>query len=265
MNPALSAMLVSGLTVTAMVARDDPSLPAWNATELKQIEQDGWVPGPLLPGNEPPTDGAAPVEPNPLESEHPTVEELAADTAPTVKIADPFLAAYFDARPESYLIDPQKLLDPPTARDRLAFLKDHADDSSIDLFVYIFGKDQEIPGEVREEELVERHFATGKPAVIVYYFLGQPQQSVLYLSSSLTDAVSAAEQRRALTSSVMQALEKSDTGDQLAAFMVQMAIRIYWMERMIHGEPAPEESAMQRAQLLTAKKLKRQPTLEERI
>ena len=63
----------------------------------------------------------------------------------------------------------------------------------------------------------------------------------------------------------MQALERADTGDQLAAFMVQLAIRIYWMERMIHGEPAPEESAMQRAQLHTAKKLKRQPTLEERI
>lgn len=265
MKPTRAAILVSALAVTALMARDDPSLPAWNATERKQLEEDGWVPAALLQPDPQPSDNQAAPESNPLDAEKPTPEELAADAAPAVEIAENFLPAYFDARPESHLIDPQGLLDPKTARDRLAFLTDHANDSSIDLYVYVFGKDQEIPGEVREEELIERLFASGKPAVIVYYFLGQPERSVLYLSPSLTDQVSAIEQRRALSSSVVQALEKPNTEDQLAAFMVQLAIRIYWMERMIQGEPAPEESAAHRAQVLNAKKLKRQPTLEERI
>jgi hypothetical protein len=117
-------------------------------------------------------------------------------------------------------------------RDRLGFLTYHAGDSSIDLYVYLFKGDQEIPGEVRDEELVERFFSTGRPAAVVYYYMGAPQRTVLHLSPSLTDSVSPAEQRRALESSVMQAFEKVDPADQVEAFLVQMSIRIYWMERM---------------------------------
>jgi hypothetical protein len=88
---------------------------------------------------------------------------------------------------------------------------------------------------VREEELVERFFTTGRPAVIVYYFVGAPQRAVLYLSPSLMDAVPVAEQRRAVESSVMQAITKGDAAGQIEAFLVQMSIRIYWMERMLGG------------------------------
>ena len=125
-------------------------------------------------------------------------------------------------------------------RDRLGFLNYHAGDSSIDLFVYVFKGEQDIPGEVREEELIERFFAEGRPAAVVFYYLGAPQRSVLYLSPSLTDAVSAAEQRRALESSVMQAFEKIEPAAQIEAFLVQMSIRLYWMERMIGGDPVAE-------------------------
>ncbi|MCF7734097.1 MAG: hypothetical protein K9N23_20605 [Akkermansiaceae bacterium] len=241
--------LITALTLTAslaMAASSDPSLPSWDETEHKQLEDSGWTPGTSLPTVAPTPDPAAEPEPAPLDADQPTPEEVAESAAPVAKIAEKFLPAYFDARPESYLIDPQHILDHQSARDRLAFLESHAGDSTIDLFIYIFGKDQEIPGEVREEELVERFFSSGRPAMIIYYFFGQPQQSVLYLSPSLTDAVSAAEQRRALTSSVMLALEKTDPTDQLEAFTVQLAIRIYWMERMLQAA-APTGNNLQPA------------------
>lgn len=265
MKAVLAATLACGLAGSALAAREDPSLPAWDEAERKQLEDSGWVPGALLLTDEPPPEETGEPKPNPLDADKPTPEELAASAVPSTTIAEKFLPAYFDARPTSFLVDPQSLLDKQSGRDRLAFLESHAGDSSIDLYVYVFGKDQEIPGEVREEELIERFFSDGRPAMIVYYFLGQPQQSVLYLSPSLTDAVSAAEQRRALTSSVMQALENPDPTGQLEAFTVQMAIRIYWMERMIHGEPPPEEGSSQRAQTLAAKKLRLHPNLAERL
>ena len=203
----------------------------------------------------------------PLQVEQPKPEEIAGDLKPSSDIAEKFLPAYFAERPKSFLIDPQGLLSPADYRDRLSFLNYHATDSSIDLFVYVMGGEQDIPSEVREEEMIERFFSEGRPAVVVYYYLGAPQRSVVYLSPSITDSVSAAEQHRALESSVMQAIEKTRPAEQIEKFLVQMSIRIYWMERMLAGEPAAADAptqvvsvAMKQAATKSAKLLKLQET-----
>ena len=203
----------------------------------------------------------------PLQVEQPKPEEIAGDLKPSSDIAEKFLPAYFAERPKSFLIDPQGLLSPADYRDRLSFLNYHATDSSIDLFVYVMGGEQDIPSEVREEEMIERFFSKGRPAVVVYYYLGAPQRSVVYLSPSITDSVSAAEQHRALESSVMQAIEKTRPAEQIEKFLVQMSIRIYWMERMLAGEPAAADAptqvvsvAMKQAATKSAKLLKLQET-----
>lgn len=218
-------------------ASSGPALPTWNGIERKELAAAGWVPGGLLLAGD--ADDAASQPAEPLQVEPPSPEEIAGDLTPAPAVAEKFLPAYFAERPGSFLIDPQNLLGPADFRDRLGFLNYHASDSSIDLFVYVFGGDEEIPSEVRKEELVERFFSGGRPAAIVYYYFGAPQRSVVYLSPSLTDAISAAEQHRALESSTMQALERTKPAEQIEKFLVQMSIRIYWMERMIAGETVP--------------------------
>jgi len=151
------------------------------------------------------------------------------------EIPKKFRSGYFDARPKSFLVDPQGLLSRVDYRDRLGFLNYHAGDSTIDLFVYLFKADQEIPGEVREEELVERFFNQGRPAAVIFYYMGKPQRAVLHLSPALTDVVPAAEQKRAMESAVMQASKDQDPSRQIDGFLVQMSIRLYWMERMLAG------------------------------
>ncbi len=227
--------LASTLLVAGAFAAGEPLLPAWNGTERADLEAAGWIPGALLLTDEPLPDETPP---EPLKMPLPKPEEIAGDFALSSEVAEEFLPAYFAERPKSFLIDPQNLLSGPDHRDRLGFLNYHASDSSIDLFVYVIGGGQEIPSEVREEETIERFFSEGRPAAIVYYYLGAPQRSVVYLSPSLTDAVSAAEQHRALESSIMQAFEKVDASGQFEKFLVQMSIRIYWMERMLAGESA---------------------------
>lgn len=234
-----AAIIAVLLTVSAS-AFDEPVLPAWKGKERAELESKGWVPGALLLSKDPVPDELAKSEP--LQIEQPKAEEIAEDLKPSPEIAEKFLPAYFAERPKNFLIDPQGLLNPSDYRDRLNFLNYHASDSSIDLFVYIIGGDQEIPSAVREEEMIERFFTTGRPAAIVYYYLGAPQRSIVYLSPSLTDSVSAAEQRRAVESSVMQAFEKTKPSEQLEKFLVQMSIRLYWMERMLAGESATASS-----------------------
>ncbi len=236
MKCAAASGMLTLLGMGALTAFEEPKLPAWNADEREELEAAGWVAGGLLLTDDPIPDEAEPKPAAALNVEEPTAEEIAEDPTPSSEIAEKFLPAYFAERPKSFLVDPQGLLGPADFRDRLSFLNYHASDSSIDLFVYVMGGNQEIPGEVREEEMIERFFADGRPAAIVYYYLGAPQRSVVYLSPSITDAVSAAEQRRALASSVMQAFEKLNPAEQIEAFLVQMSIRIYWMERMLGGE-----------------------------
>ena len=214
-------LLSAGLALGAA----SPPLPSWEPEDLKALKKGELFPGLLLLTEDLPSDPVAPEVPPP------TAEEIAQAAKPSPEVAEKYLEAYFGSRPEHFLVDPQALLSAKDFRDREKFLKYHSGDSEIDLFVYLFDGHQEIPSEVREEEIVERHFSEGKPAVVVYYYLGAPERSDIYVSSLISDAVSAAEQRRALTSSVEEAMEKPDKVAQFEAFCVQLAIRIYWMER----------------------------------
>jgi len=247
MSPRWPGLVACAFLANVSAAVVEPGLPMWGDGERKRLEADGWVAGGLLLTDDPVPEEKAAEEEKPLEVAQPTAEEIAANEPPTVAVPEKFWPAYFDQKPESFLVDPQGLLSPVNYRDRLGFLNYHAGDSSIDLYVYVFKGNQEIPGEVREEELMERFFSQGRPAAVVYYYLGAPQRSVLYLSPSLTDSVPHAEQRRALESSVMQAFKDTEASRQLEAFLVQMSIRIYWMERMTGGaetgEPAVQALA----------------------
>ncbi len=221
------------LTVPSL-ALPGPSLPTSDGADRKTLDAAGWSPGAILGAPDPASEDFT----APPELESPLAEEIAEDSNPTVEVPEQFLSAYFAERPLTFLVDPQNLLSPVDAQARLGFLNDHAADSSIDLFVYVLGGDQEIPSEVREEEVPERFFAAGRPAVVVCYYLGAPQRSVVHLSPSLSGSIPLAEQHRALESSVMQALEKIKPAEQLDRFLVQMSIRLYWLERTILGEPA---------------------------
>lgn len=226
--------VVYGLLLGFAMAADEPPMPAWDADEREKMLEDGWLAGGSLLFFEPLPDEVVDLE-VPPEWEVATPDELAIDESEENIVGEEYLTEYFAERPERFLVDPQKFLG-TEERTALAELLDrHASDTSIDLFVYVFGGDQQIPSDVREEEVVERLFSEGKPAVVLYYYLGAPQRAAIYLSPVITDAVSAAEQKRALESSVIRAFDREEPGDQLESFLVQMSIRAYWMGRMAAG------------------------------
>lgn len=234
-----NALLFVALGMGTLHAVQEPPLPTWKADERKAYEAAGGVNQSLFLTEELPVEN--PADQQKIEVEPPKADEITSDPVRSSEIPEQYLTAYFAERPKEFLVDPQGLLGAKDFKDRLGFLNYHANDSSIDFYVYVFGGEQEIPGEARAEETVERLFTTGRPAAVVFYFVGTPQRSAIYLSPSLTEGVPAAEQRRALQSSVMSAFEKLNFSEQLEAFSVQMSIRIYWMERMLGGHPSPDE------------------------
>lgn len=206
-----------------------PALPSWDEAERTQMLEEGWIAGAQLLS-------ADDLEESEMMSDiSATDEELSHDGEDEVFVSDAFIEAYFAEKPDRFLVDPQELVSSEERKVLEKFLKDHASDSTIDMFVYLFGEDQQIPSDVRVEELAERLFAKGKPAVIACYFLGSARRSVIYLSPSITDSVSSAEQRRATQSSVIRAMQTRGALPQLEDFLIQMSVRIYWMERMLDG------------------------------
>ncbi len=219
-------LLSAGIAAAAGAGASLP-LPAWSPEDKEALKKGTLISGAeLLVADSATMPEKKPAAPAPK----PKPEEVAAPP-PSPMVGEQYLDAYFGQRPKKFLVDPQGLLSAKAARDRENFLEDHSGDSAIDLFVYLFDGHQEIPSEVREEEIVERHFSSGKPAVVVYYFLGAPERSDIYVSSLISDSVSAADQRRALASSVEAAQEKPEKVAQFEAFCVQLAIRVYWMEK----------------------------------
>jgi len=177
--------------------------------------------------------GSMEVVPSLEENEPDKISVIKSDERPLVP--EPFLNDYFGAKPKRFLIDPQNLISRNDRKKLEDFLIYHAGDSSIDIYVSVFATDQRIPDEVLQDELIKRHFSEGKPAVICHYFLDAPRRSTIHLSASLTDVVSVTEQGRALDSSKVGAMKTRSSSQQLEEFLVQMSIRVYWMERMLEG------------------------------
>jgi hypothetical protein len=237
------------ISACAALAVGEPKLPAANDGKSKIESREADIPGAILPSQDPMPNEPVEDAVEPLKVDPPEPGEIVEDHAQAPEIPDEFLAAYFAERPKSFLIDPQGLLRPADFRERLDFLNYHAGDSMIDLFVYVMGADQVIPSEIRDEELIERFFSQGRPAAVVYYYFGAPQRSKLILSPSIMDSIPVTEQRRALESSIMQAFERTAAKEQFEKFLVQMSIRVYWMERMLAGEDKVDEKTPLRAVL----------------
>ena len=148
-------------------------------------------------------------------------------------VPEEYRGAYLVERPSSFLIDPQRLLAPADFRERRGFLDYHAGDSAIDLYVYLFAGDQRLPDGLRIHERAGSLSADGRPMAVVCYYLGAPDRAILELSPELAGLVPGAEQRRALESAALQAAKEVEPARQLEAFLVQMSIRLYWMEGLL--------------------------------
>jgi hypothetical protein len=153
--------------------------------------------------------------------------------------------AYFAKKPQTFLIDPQLLLPQRLRQQRESFLRYHSDDSSIDLRIYLIDATQHTPARTRIDAMMRAFFQGNKPTALIFYPLGAPDRATLHLNTDLAAAIPDAEIKRALSHSIMQAREKSDPASQLEAFLVQMSIRLYWMERLLENSSHPKPSDSQ--------------------
>lgn len=157
-------------------------------------------------------------------------------------IPDEYLDDYFAQAPASYLIDPQRLFSNQETLDREGFLVYCADESEIDVRIYLFSADQVVPPLYSLKTLVDDRYADGPLTAVVYYFLGNPGRNELMFGGKGAGLVKAERLRKMLDVAKIKAMEKSDSAAQMESFIVQLSISTYWVEQMMASALA-EQSA----------------------
>lgn len=236
MRAALFALALC-LSLSARADEEEEPLPKWSTEDSQRVISGEFLASDIL--FHMPAEG----EDSGLAAQGLQLPEAGPESMELVvpsELADADLVTYFSQKSNSLLVDPQKLLSQQEYRDCLSFLEFHASDSKVDLFVYLFDKEQIVPPVIKIDDVIAQYQYSDRPAVLVFYFLGAPERSQLHLSPGVMRAVGEADRLRALRNSINQAVMKSHPVDQLDGFCVQMSIRIYSMEKaMDAGVVAP--------------------------
>jgi len=222
----------------------------WSEEDLKKLASGELVPGEDFFGPVAMQDSGEPF----IMPEIEETLELVLDDLPMAgpELVKPrVLELFFDRRPARYLSDPQGLLSEQVYSDSAGFLDYHAGDSEIDLYVYLFAKDQVLPPDLRPKLIHGRHFAKSGSAAVVFYWLGAPQRSQWAVGPKVQELIPENELRVALTEAVDASFRKSDPADQLDGFCVQLSNRLHWIANTIQvqtqaeqmGSPSEEEQA----------------------
>jgi len=227
------------------LVRQLPALPVWSMTDSERVKKGEIVAGQdffgkqedIQPGTLPETVERTLPEPE----EEPGLEEIVTDIPPEI------LKTYFEAIASDaegapvFLRDPQELLAQQERRDRESFLKYHSGESKIDMFVYLFDERQELPEEITIEAVYDDLYARRGPTALIFYHLGKPDRAQFFLGNDIRAVISEDEQNRALRAAVQEAFEKSDIAYQLDNFLVELSIRLYWIQRELAevGKPKP--------------------------
>jgi hypothetical protein len=248
--------LISGLwLLPCAYSQEDekPPLPRWSDEDAQRLLQGEEFELDLLFRDLSDSELAAPVFSDPTipRPDFSKDEEAA-------PITEEDLVKYFAKKPESFLVDPQKVLGMQEYEDCLSFLNYHASDSTVGFYVYLFDRKQVIPAEIEMETIWRQHYADDGPAVLLFYYMGEPERADIFVSPELMKSVGNAERKRALQSAINLASVKSRGEDQLDGFCVQMSNRIYWMEKALEAgviappEAEPEVKAPSKHKLLWA-------------
>lgn len=181
------------------------------------------------------------------ENEPLAVEVVPEETPQYQEIESALLDKYFARKPVQFVVDPQAFITTEQRKGIETLLSNHAADSTIDLYLFVFGDNQKVPADGVSRAFVERHFSQGKPVVVLCYYFGDPTRTEMVLSPSIAKAVSSSEQQRSVQSSSIRAMRANGSFEQLEEFMIQFSVRTYWMERMMdeNSEQMPAEVAVE--------------------
>lgn len=208
------------------------ALPAWSDEDRARLKRGEIIPGAILLIDELPAENKTP-QPAP-DPEVPSLPEVVPEPPYDPElIPDVFLSDYFSKSPSGYLIDPQKLFSRQEGMDREGFLAYHAVESEVEIRLYLFDAQQVIPDQYTLQELAQEQYSDTELTAVVFCFLGDPSRNQLAFGGKLAGELETLEIRRILESALLKGMEKSEPAAQVEAFVIQLSIKLYWMEQTL--------------------------------
>ena len=166
-----------------------------------------------------------PIPARPEEHELPPVND-------TRKLIPQWLVSrYFDAPIHEGIHDPQSILSNKEHVETQVALENYAQESPVSIYFYLFEKNQRVPQTQSPQVTFNQFYYSEPSAVIVYYFMGEPERSQLYFGGKDANLV-ATNKIRELTASIRNgAKRRSNRSSQLNEFIKQLSRGMYWIEK----------------------------------
>ncbi len=213
-------------------------LPEWMSREAAEIDQRirpqnhgaGLFPPEVWPQQPEPPKGPLQLHDDPPLPPPPPRDQ----PAPPVALGPEIMALYLDSKPERVLVDPQHLL-PPDRVDPLVqrWLNEQC---IFRTTVLVFGAGQQLPADFDPQALRRAWFADASEALLVFYFLGEPQRTLTIFGPEARDRYGADQLRALVDAAVAGAARASGSTEQLERFCYKMSVRLHWLAR----NPLPE-------------------------
>ncbi len=168
---------------------------------------------------------------------HPAPQSAPPSTITLAEVPAEFLRECENAPASAHLIDPNHELSETAVEDFERFLAFHASDSRIPLSLVILGRSQKLPEGAAVTRFACGGAARGSSALVVSPY-GEPWRSRFFVSQPIRDAVPPGYLNSLLESCIRDAMRATDPDEQLHRLLVQLSIRLFWVQRML--SPAPQ-------------------------
>ncbi|MCB1275915.1 hypothetical protein [Prosthecobacter sp.] len=152
-------------------------------------------------------------------------------------VSSEFMAACSRFLPKEYLIDPDLLVPEMQNHDMTSFLEFHAKDARIKLYVLTIPHDRKLPEGARLDSIASGRLLQTDACLLVYP-LAEPWRARLFVSKSVHNQTSTAFLSETLQSCLHEALQTSDSYDQLHRYAIHLSTRLFWLQRALGADPA---------------------------
>lgn len=147
-----------------------------------------------------------------------------------VEISEDFLRDCESLEPDACLLDPHVLLPETQSEDLRRLLTYHAGEARTFANFLILDSHEKLPAHADLSRLAQGHLVQ-EHTCLAAYPLGEPWRARLFMTREIAQAVSPDYLSGILTACVQDALQASDSVEQLQRFATQLSIRLIWLER----------------------------------
>lgn len=167
---------------------------------------------------------------------HPSSLSSTSPLKSLTEVSAAFLHECEQAPATTRLLDPNHELSETAVEEFERFLAFHAGDSHIPLTLVILNRSQKLPDKASLARFASGSVARGSSALVVCPY-GDPKRTRFFVSQPIRNAVPADYLNSLLENCIHDSLRATDPDEQLHRLLVQISIRLFWVQRMLPSEP----------------------------